>query len=79
MSTADSTDGIDAVYSSAGLLDASTMSAKRPNKRGEQTRDRLIAAAVECFTDHEERHGALPPSATRAEPHRLCHHTGRRG
>jgi len=52
MSTADSTDGIDAVYSSAGLLDASTMSAKRPNKRGEQTRDRLIAAAVECFTEY---------------------------
>lgn len=46
------TDGIDAVYSAAGLIDEASGPAKRPNRRGEQTRDKLIKAAVECFTEY---------------------------
>lgn len=46
------TDGIDAVYTAAGLMDESPSIAKRPNRRGEQTRDKLVKAAVECFTEY---------------------------
>ncbi|GAB05195.1 TetR family transcriptional regulator [Gordonia amarae] len=52
MSGDDAADGIDAVYSAAGLLDTAAASSKRSNKRGEQTRDKLIRAAVECFTEY---------------------------
>ncbi len=45
-------DGIDAVYTAAGLREAAPASAKRPNRRGEQTRDKLVRAAVECFTEY---------------------------
>ncbi|WP_068395774.1 TetR/AcrR family transcriptional regulator [Kribbia dieselivorans] len=37
-------------YSDAGL--AAEVPSKRPNKRGEQTRERLIKAATECFTEY---------------------------
>src|SRR5690242_2581194 len=39
------------IYNDAGLQ-SSEASAKRPNKRGEQTRERLIQASVECFTEY---------------------------
>ncbi|MFT4042586.1 MAG: TetR/AcrR family transcriptional regulator [Gordonia sp. (in: high G+C Gram-positive bacteria)] len=45
-------DGIEAVYTAAGLLDASSAVAKRPNRRGEQTREKMVRAAVECFTEY---------------------------
>ncbi|WLP88532.1 TetR/AcrR family transcriptional regulator [Gordonia sp. NB41Y] len=45
-------DGIDAAYSAAGLLEHTTTPTKRANKRGEQTRDRLVKAATECFTEY---------------------------
>ncbi|MDT0201657.1 TetR/AcrR family transcriptional regulator [Nocardioides sp. AE5] len=38
------------LYSDAGLAGESP--AKRPNKRGQQTRERLIQAATECFTEY---------------------------
>lgn len=44
--------GIDAVFSKAGLLVESTPVPKRANRRGEQTREKLIAAAAECFTEY---------------------------
>lgn len=44
--------GIDAVFSKAGLLVDSNPSPKRANRRGEQTREKLIAAAAECFTEY---------------------------
>ncbi|MGV9481472.1 TetR/AcrR family transcriptional regulator [Gordonia aichiensis] len=47
-----SSDGIDAVYTAAGLLDDTALPAKRPNRRGEQTREKLVRAAVECFTEY---------------------------
>ena len=45
-------DGIDAAYTAAGLLDSTPAPAKRANKRGEQTHDKLVKAAVECFTEY---------------------------
>jgi AcrR family transcriptional regulator len=45
-------DGINAAYSAAGLLDETAVSTKRANKRGEQTRDKLVKAATECFTEY---------------------------
>lgn len=45
-------DGIDAVYAAAGLMDEYSGISKRPNKRGEQTRDKLVKAAIECFTEY---------------------------
>lgn len=41
---------ISALYNDAGLSDDSP--AKRPNKRGQQTRERLIQAAGECFIEY---------------------------
>lgn len=41
---------IASIYRDAGLDDQSP--AKRPNKRGQQTRERLIQAATECFTEY---------------------------
>lgn len=38
------------LYSEAGFIDDSP--AKRPNKRGQHTRERLIQAAAECFTEY---------------------------
>lgn len=45
-------DGIDAAYSAAGLLESTAVATKRANKRGEQTRDKLVKAATECFTEY---------------------------
>lgn len=36
----------------AGLLDATSAAVKRPNKRGELTRERIVQAAAECFTEY---------------------------
>lgn len=38
------------IYSDAGLTVDNPV--KRPNRRGEQTRERIIAAATECFTEY---------------------------
>jgi AcrR family transcriptional regulator len=46
------TDGIDAIYTAAGLVGETGVAPKRPNRRGEQTRDKLIRAAEECFTEY---------------------------
>lgn len=39
------------IYSDAGLADTEAPT-KRPNKRGEQTRERLVQAAEECFVEY---------------------------
>ncbi|WAL49282.1 TetR/AcrR family transcriptional regulator [Rhodococcus pyridinivorans] len=39
-------------YTQAGLTDRSTSHAKRPNKRGEATRERIVQAAIECFSEY---------------------------
>jgi AcrR family transcriptional regulator len=41
---------IDAIYRESGFEDDSL--AKRPNKRGQQTHERLLVAATACFTDY---------------------------
>ncbi|WP_429427948.1 TetR/AcrR family transcriptional regulator [Nocardia sp. GAS34] len=44
---------IDDAYTDAGLLDADTAApSKRPNRRGEQTREKIIQAATECFSEY---------------------------
>jgi AcrR family transcriptional regulator len=43
---------ITSIYTSAGLNDGEPAVTKRPHKRGEQTRERIIAAATECFSDY---------------------------
>ncbi|NMO04830.1 TetR/AcrR family transcriptional regulator [Gordonia sp. TBRC 11910] len=45
-------EGIDAAYTAAGLLDKASTPTKRANKRGEQTHDKLVKAAVDCFTEY---------------------------
>lgn len=42
---------ITSIYASAGLQ-AVESNAKRPNKRGELTRERLVSAAAECFKEY---------------------------
>ena len=79
MTATDSTDGIDAVYSTAGLLDAGTMPTKRTNKRGEQTRDKLIAAAIDCFTEYgytKTRISDITPRANTAQGNFYRHFVG---
>ncbi|MBH5143526.1 TetR/AcrR family transcriptional regulator [Rhodococcus erythropolis] len=44
--------GIDAEFSKAGLLENSSPQPKRANRRGEQTRDKIVQAATECFTEY---------------------------
>ncbi|MGU3433047.1 TetR/AcrR family transcriptional regulator [Actinomycetes bacterium M1A6_2h] len=44
--------GIDAEFTRAGLVENVTALPKRANRRGEQTRDKIIAAATECFTEY---------------------------
>lgn len=39
-------------YTHAGLTDRGTSSGKRPNKRGEATRERIVQAAIECFSEY---------------------------
>lgn len=46
----DSGDLISRIYSDAGLGEDGP--AKRPNRRGEQTRERIVAAATECFSEY---------------------------
>jgi AcrR family transcriptional regulator len=46
------TTGIDAEFTRAGLVENNTALPKRANRRGEQTRDKIIAAATECFTEY---------------------------
>lgn len=41
---------ISRIYSDAGLTGDSPV--KRPNRRGEQTRERIVAAATECFSEY---------------------------
>ncbi|MFF3573000.1 TetR/AcrR family transcriptional regulator [Nocardia jiangxiensis] len=43
---------IDDAYSDAGLIEAESAVAKRPNRRGEQTREKVIQAATECFAEY---------------------------
>lgn len=43
---------IDAEFTRAGLVENITAMPKRANRRGEQTRDKIIAAATECFTEY---------------------------
>ncbi|MDQ1105866.1 AcrR family transcriptional regulator [Nocardioides zeae] len=47
----DVSDMIGGLYDDVGLRDGEP-SAKRPNKRGEQTRERIVTAAIECFTEY---------------------------
>ena len=42
---------ISTIYSDVGLQDEEAPS-KRPNKRGQQTRERLVVAATECFAEY---------------------------
>ncbi|UPW08728.1 TetR/AcrR family transcriptional regulator [Gordonia terrae] len=60
-------DGIDAAYSAAGLLDHTAAPAKRANKRGEQTRDKLVKAATECFTEYGYTRTRISDITHRAE------------
>lgn len=46
------TTGIDAEFTRAGLVENIPASPKRANRRGEQTRDKIVAAATECFTEY---------------------------
>ncbi|OZC50851.1 TetR/AcrR family transcriptional regulator [Rhodococcus sp. 06-621-2] len=46
------TTGIDAEFTRAGLVENTPTSPKRANRRGEQTRDKIVAAATECFTEY---------------------------
>lgn len=39
------------VLAESGLLDETTSPLKRSNRRGEATRERILSAAVECFTE----------------------------
>lgn len=39
-------------FVTAGLLEATPETGKRPNRRGELTRERIIQAATECFTEY---------------------------
>lgn len=39
-------------FVSAGLLESTPENGKRPNRRGELTRERIVQAAVECFTEY---------------------------
>jgi AcrR family transcriptional regulator len=43
---------IDDAYSDAGLLDIDAAVVKRPNRRGEQTREKIVQAATECFAEY---------------------------
>ncbi|MGW5520559.1 TetR/AcrR family transcriptional regulator [Nocardia africana] len=43
---------VDDAFTDAGLLDAETAVAKRPNRRGEQTRAKIVLAATECFSEY---------------------------
>ncbi|GAA4115684.1 hypothetical protein GCM10022215_14730 [Nocardioides fonticola] len=42
---------ITAMFTDTGLAEAE-VPAKRPNKRGEQTRERIVRAATECFAEY---------------------------
>lgn len=44
--------GIDEEYTRAGLLETVAPSPKRANRRGELTRDKIVQAATECFTEY---------------------------
>jgi AcrR family transcriptional regulator len=46
------TSGIDAEFTRAGLVENVSALPKRANRRGEQTRDKIITAATECFTEY---------------------------
>lgn len=50
MSAAENNILIDAIYSDTGLV--AEAPAKRANKRGQQTRERLVQAAAGCFTEY---------------------------
>ncbi|MEV5837714.1 TetR/AcrR family transcriptional regulator [Nocardia sp. NPDC052112] len=43
---------VDDAFSDAGLLDADASVTKRPNRRGEQTREKIVQAATECFSEY---------------------------
>ncbi|RZL84080.1 MAG: TetR/AcrR family transcriptional regulator [Rhodococcus sp. (in: high G+C Gram-positive bacteria)] len=43
---------LDDVYTDAGLIDPAAPAPKRPNRRGELTRERIVQAAIECFSEY---------------------------
>lgn len=43
---------VDRIYQAAGLVTGEVAAPKRPNRRGEQTREKLIDAATACFTEY---------------------------
>ncbi|PPJ24928.1 TetR/AcrR family transcriptional regulator [Nocardia nova] len=43
---------VDDAFTDAGLLGAEAPVAKRPNRRGEQTRAKIVQAATECFSEY---------------------------
>jgi AcrR family transcriptional regulator len=43
---------LDDVYTAAGLTSPDTVVTKRPNRRGELTREKIVQAAVECFSEY---------------------------
>ncbi|MFE7418178.1 TetR/AcrR family transcriptional regulator [Rhodococcus sp. NPDC057529] len=43
---------LDDVYTHVGLVEPGAATPKRPNRRGELTRERIVQAAIECFSEY---------------------------
>lgn len=43
---------VDEVYATSGVLEVDSQVSKRPNKRGELTREKIITAAIGCFSEY---------------------------
>lgn len=58
---------LDRIFEEAGLSERGAHPAKRSNKRGEQTRDKIIEAAIDCFTEYGYTRTRISDITHRAE------------